>query len=527
MKKLLSLAVAVLLALSALVPAALAEEPGKVLRVLYKEDPETLDVQMTTDSYCIPLNCFDRLVEIESVDGLPQLVPGLADSWEVTEDGLTYTFHLHEGVTFQNGDPLTADDVVFTVTRMMDPVELKSNTDVYERVEGAMDYYKGEADSISGVTALDDLTVQFRLVEPCDFFLSLLATPAGAVYNRESTEGVADFGTNPAVCFGTGPFQVTGWELGSKVTMVANPNYFKGAPAIDGIEMAIIPDENTMRMEFEQGNADVFDFDFGRTQLEWFLANGYEDQIVSGRRLGTYYLMFNTAIEPLDNPNVRKALQMSINRQALLDSFYNGRGNLLNCFLSVGVPGHDDSAAEIPYDPEQAKQILADEGYADGFDMELAVTANSSDLPVYKAISSELKKVGVRATISEIDSAAFYDIRRDGQLPSYYNNWSADFNDPDNFLYTFFSNKNNVTRSVNYGNEEIKALLDEARLMANHEERMAAYTKIDNAVVHEDHVVLPMYQTEHMFCLSPRVKNFQVSWNGWSNMSYYTVTIED
>ena len=528
MKKLLSLAVAMLLALSALVPAALAEEPGKVLRVLYKEDPETLDVQMTTDSYCIPLNCFDRLVEIESVDGLPQLVPGLADSWEVTEDGLTYTFHLHEGVTFQNGDPLTADDVVFTVTRMMDPVELKSNTDVYERVEGAMDYYKGEADSVSGVTALDDLTVQFRLVEPCDFFLSLLATPAGAVYNRESTEGVSDFGTNPAVCFGTGPFQVTDWQLGSKVTMVANPNYFKGAPAIDGIDIAIVSDADTQRMMFEQGQSDVFNFDYAESQLQWFMDNGYADQIVSGSRAGTYYFMFNTAIEPLNDVNVRKALQMAIDRQAILDALYAGEGKVLSAFIPEGVLSHNDDAPEIPYDPEQAKALLAEAGYPDGFNMEIAIMADSStSLTVSSIIQSYLAAIGVKAEIKQYDESSYYDIRRDGELPSYYNSWSADFNDPDNFLYTFFSRKNTKGRSINYDNEEILNLLEDARVMVDFDERMAAYQKIDNAVVHEDHVVLPMYQTEHMFCLSPRVKNFQVSWNGWSNMSYYTVTIED
>ena len=126
-----------------------------------------------------------------------------------------------------------------------------------------------------------------------------------------------------------------------------------------------------------------------------------------------------------------------------------------------------------------------------------------------------------------MDSSSFYDIRRDGKLPGYYNNWSADFNDPDNFLYTFFSNKNTVGRSVNYGNEAIKALLDEARLMADHEQRIEAYRKIDAAVSHEDAVVLPMYQTEHLFCLSKRVKDFKVSWNGWSNMSFYTVSLED
>ena len=527
MKRLIGTLLALTLALSVLVPCALAESGDKVLRIIDKADPETLDVQLTTDSYNIPLNCFDRLVEIDTVDGLPQIVPGLADSWEMTEDGLTYTFHLHEGVKFHNGDPFTADDVVFTVNRMMNPETLAKNTDVYERVVGAMDFLNGKADGVSGVAAIDDHTVQFKLIEPCDFFLSLLATPAGAIYNRESTEGADDFGTNPAVCFGTGPFQVKEWILGSKVTLVANPDYFKGAPRIDGITVLIIPDENTQRMTFEQGNADVLDFDYAKTQLQYFMDNGYESQVVGGRRMGTYYLMFNTAIEPLDNVNVRKALQMAIDRQAILDAVYNGRGEVLNTFLPKGVPGHDDNAEVIPFDPDQARAMLAEAGYPNGFDMELAIVADSPDLPVYSIIASYLGQVGVRVRINQMDSSSFYDIRRDGKLPGYYNNWSADFNDPDNFLYTFFSNKNTVGRSVNYGNEAIKALLDEARLMADHEQRIEAYRKIDAAVSHEDAVVLPMYQTEHLFCLSKRVKDFKVSWNGWSNMSFYTVSLED
>ena len=525
-KRLISTLLALTLALSMLIPCAVAEDSGKMLRIIEKADPETLDVQLTTDSYCIPLNCFDRLVEIDTVDGQPQIVPGLADSWDVTEDGLTYTFHLHEGVKFHNGDPFTADDVVFTVNRMMDPATLAKNTDVYERVAGAMDFLNGKADDVSGVEAIDDCTVRFTLIEPCDFFLSLLATPAGAIYNRESTEGADDFGTNPAVCFGTGPFQVTEWILGSKVTMVANPDYFRGAPQIDGVTVLIIPDENTQRMMFEQGNADVIDFDYAKTQLQWFMDNGYESQIVGGRRMGTYYLMFNTAIEPLDNVNVRKALQMAIDRQAILDAVYNGKGVVLNSFLPNGVPGHDDAAEVIPYDPARARAMLAEEGYANGFDMELAIVADSPDLPVYTIIATYLGHVGVRVRINQLDSSSFYDIRRDGKLPGYYNHWSADFNDPDNFLYTFFSNKNTVGRSVNYDNDEIKALLDAARLMPNHEARIEAYRMIDAAVSHEDAVVLPMYQTEHLFCLSKRVKNFKVAWNGWSNMSYYTVALE-
>ncbi len=530
MKKLLTLALALALALTMLVPVAVAEKSGdNWLRIFYTEDPETLDVQLTTDSYTIPLNCFDRLVETDTVDGEAQIIPGLADSWDVSDDGLTYTFHLHEGVTFQNGDPFTADDVVYTVNRMMDPATLAKNTDIYyDIVEGATEFYNGEADSVSGVTAIDDLTVQFKLVEAYAPFLSCLATPGGSIYNRESTEGVDDFGVNPSVCFGTGPFQVTEWELGSKVTMVANPNYFKGAPQIDGITMFIVGDADTQRLMFEKGEVDVFNFDYAESQLQWFLDNGYEDQIVSGSRAGTYYFMFNTAIEPLNNANVRKALQMSVDRQAILDAMYNGEGHVLSSFIPNGVLSHNDDAEEIPYDPAQAKAILAEEGYENGFDMELAIMADSkTSQDVSTILASYFGQVGVRATVTTYDESSYYDIRRDGELPSYYNSWSADFNDPDNFLYTFFSKKNTVGRSTNYTNEEILNLLDEARVMVDFDERMAAYQKIDNAVVHEDAVVLPLYQRNHLFCLNPRVQGFKVAWNGWSDMSFYSISLAD
>ena len=185
------------------------------------------------------------------------------------------------------------------------------------------------------------------------------------------------------------------------------------------------------------------------------------------------------------------------------------------------------SVEEIPYDPEQAKAILAEEGYADGFDMELAV---SSDSATAEKISNILKnffmQIGVRATVSKIDESSYYDIRRAGELPSYYGSWSADFNDPDNFFYNLFSRKNAIARSHHYDNAEILDLIDEARVMVDVDERMAAYRKIDNALVHEDAVVLPLYQRNHLYCLNPRVKGFIVPWNGWNDMSFYGISLE-
>ena len=319
---------------------------------------------------------------------------------------------------------------------------------------------------------------------------------------------------------------MTGWEMGSRVTVVANPNDFKGAPAIDGITMDIVPDPDTQRLMFEQGKVDIFNFDYADSQLQWFLDNGYENQIVSGSRAGTYYFLFNTDIEPLNDVRVRKALQMAVDRQQILDQVYSGQGKVLNCFIPEGVLAHNDAAGEIPFDPEQAKALLAQAGYPEGFEMELAIMADSStSLTISTILQKSWESIGVHAEIRVYDESSYYDIRRDGQLPSYYNAWSADFNDPDNFLYTFFSEKNTHGRSINYDNQQIMELLESARVMVDFDERMAAYKAIDKTVVHEDAVTLPLYQRNHLFCLNPRVQGFKVAWNGWSDMSFYGISL--
>ena len=185
-----------------------------------------------------------------------------------------------------------------------------------------------------------------------------------AIYDRETTEAAGDqFGVDPAKCIGTGPFQVTKWERGVEVDVVTNPNYFKGASKLDGIKFMIVPDEDTQRMMFETGQVDVFNFEYGPSQLDYFLTTGnYKDYIISGKRAGTYYYLFNESITPLDDVNVRKALFMAIDRQAILDALYNGMGKVINVFVPEGVLGHNPDAPEIKYDPEAAKALLAEAG---------------------------------------------------------------------------------------------------------------------------------------------------------------------
>ncbi len=166
----------------------MAEAPDHTLKLFLSEDLETLDVQLTTNTYTIPLNCFDRLVECENNDaGEAMLAPGLAESWEVSDDGLVYTFHLRQGVKYQNGADFTADDVVYTVNRMMNPATLAKNTDFMDMIKGAKEFYgdtTGAITSVEGVAALDDYTVQITLEAPFGSFLANIATPGCSIYDE-------------------------------------------------------------------------------------------------------------------------------------------------------------------------------------------------------------------------------------------------------------------------------------------------------------------------------------------------------
>ena len=493
-------------------------------------DIQTADVQKTSKDYEVPFNIFDRLVDVEvGTDGNSKIVPSLAESWDISDDGLEYTFHLRQGVKFHNGNDFTAEDVAYTFHRML-TVEGGVNTEFIDQIKGADELLAGETDTLEGVEVVDDYTIKVTLKEPFAGFLASISSPGVSIYDSEATEAAGDqFGMDPAVTVGTGPFEFSSWSFNNQLVLTRNEDYWKGASGLPGVVIKIIPDTETQSMMFESGELDILDLDYAADSVDRFTET-YPDQIVQGPRVGIVYFTMNFNKEPFQDVRVRKAVQMSIDRQAILDALYGGRGQVEQGIFPHGLIGFNPDQEEIKYDPEAAKTLLAEAGYADGFDMEIAADSSASDTMTMalEIVSDQLAEVGIRAEIKNYDESTWLETRKSGELGSFMSTWSADYNDPDNFIYTFFGNEEKTRiRSINYPDTEVMERVAKARTIVNEDERLAEYKALEEKIIHEDAAWVPMFSRLHLFAVSKRVQGFAPLWSGLSDQLFYNISLSE
>ena len=493
-------------------------------------DIQTADVQKTSKDYEVPFNIFDRLVDVEvDADGNSKIVPSLAESWNISDDGLEYTFHLRQGVKFHNGNDFTAEDVAYTFHRLL-TVEGGVNTEFIDQIKGADELLAGETDTLEGVEVVDDYTIKVTLKEPFAGFLASISSPGVSIYDSEATEAAGDqFGMDPAVTVGTGPFEFASWSFNNQLVLTCNEDYWKGASELPGVVIKIIPDTETQSMMFESGELDILDLDYAADSVDRFTET-YPDQIVQGPRVGIVYFTMNFNKEPFQDVRVRKAVQMSIDRQAILDALYGGRGQVEQGIFPHGLIGFNPDQEEIKYDPEAAKALLAEAGYADGFDMEIAADSSASDTMTMalEIVSDQLAEVGINAEIKNYDESTWLETRKSGELGSFMSTWSADYNDPDNFIYTFFGNEEKTKiRSINYPDTEVMERVAKARTIVNEDERLAEYKALEEKIVHEDAAWVPMFSRLHLFAVSKRVQGFAPMWSGLSDQLFYNISLSE
>ena len=494
------------------------------------DEPATVDFQCTTVGYTVAYNVFSRLVEVRGNGGHAAIAPSLAESWEESADGLVYTFHLRDGVTFSNGSALGSDDVYYTFKRML-TVEGAANRDIVRDIKGASALEKGEAAELEGFTIIDDLNFAIELEKPFSAFLASLAMPGASIMDAQSMRDAGKgFGTDPAATIGTGPYIFREWIPGEKIVLEANPTCFEGAPANGGVDLLFIGDCAAQSRLYRDGKLDILSPEELGDQGEYYLhGDVFADLLYSVHQVGIDYVAMNESIKPLDDVRVRKALQLSLDRQTLLDASYNGNGTIENGIFPVGLIGHNDDLEEIPYDPEKAKRLLKEAGYPDGIDLEFTLRSISTawQVDLVDMMVEMWSRVGIRANITVATDEEFMEARTTGKTALYLATWAADYDDPDNFIYTFFGSRENTTnRSLGYPNEDVMRQVRDARAIVDEKERIKTYHKLEKKIVQEDAAWIPLFSRDRHYLVSERVKNFTWAWNGWDEPVFRDISIE-
>lgn len=496
------------------------------------DEPDTTDFQCTTIHYTIALNVFDRLVETRATQrGGIGIVPSLAESWEVSDDGRVYRFRLRDDVTFSNGSELTASDVQYTFRRMLTNPNA-CNQDVVSEIAGADELMSGEATDLKGFRVLGDHEFEITLQQPYAAFLAQLCMPGASILDEQSTEAAGDqFGKDPASTIGTGPFVFEEWVAGDYLKLAANPNCWQGAPRCEGVLLRFVYEPDELNKLYHDGKLDILNIDDLGDLGEYYLnGNAYRDQVHTAPHIGIDYIALNASVAPLDDARVRKALQLALNRQTILDAVYSGSGRVENGIFPHGLYGFNPDLPTIPHDPEEARRLLDEAGLADGFELNVCMRSTTPQWQrqLVDIASSMWQEIGVRTNVKILSEDDFMEQRTTGKLPCYTASWAADFDDPDNFIYTFFGTPENTKyRSLCYGDQEVMSRVRNARSIIDEAARIKEYNELERVIVQEDAAWIPLFSRDRNFLVSNRVVNFNTTWNGWFETSFSTMSIRE
>jgi len=494
-------------------PAVLASE-----QIVYRgngEEPETLDPHLAQGlpAAHILRDLFEGLTA-ESADG--DLVPGAALRWNISRDARTYTFYLRRSLTWSNGDPLTVDDFVYSLQRAVNPETASSAARTLLPILNAREVLSGELPVEElGISLLDEFTMQITLTGPTPYFLGLLASPVAYPVNRSSVEEYGDQFAKPGNLVSNGAFVFKGWTPRVSIELERNPNYREAESTL--VERVLyIPTEDraTEVKQFRSGELDWTN-EVPNNQFKW-LQEHYPDELVISPWSGSYFLGFNLTQEPfIDNPSLRMALLLSIDRQIITDKVTQFGEKPSFSLVPPGIDGY------VPFSPEyadwaqeerdhEARRLYEQAGYSEENPLRVEVRYNTSDnhKKIALAISSMWKQVlGVNATLVNEEFRVFLQNREQKVITQVFRaGWISDYNDPYSFLEMFRTGHGR--NDYGYSNSTFDALLDEVgteRVRARRERLMFEAER----VLMTDLVIIPVYTYVTKRLVNPHLKGWQ------------------
>jgi peptide/nickel transport system substrate-binding protein/oligopeptide transport system substrate-binding protein len=460
---------------------------GGDIVVTYKDDITTLDPAIGYDwvNWSMIKSLYSRLMDYEP--GTANLVPSLAETFDVSPDGLTYTFKLRPGVKFSNGRTVVASDVKYSIERAVNPKTQGPGAGFFGAISGFDAVSGGTSETLSGIETPDDQTVIFKLSRPDATFLHVLAINFASVVPKEAVEAAnGDFGKSPV---GSGTFILKDWTIGQKLVFDRNPDYFnKDLPYIDKVTVEVGQEPLVALLRLQKGEVDIAGDGIPPAKfLEIKNSPEGAQMIVDGEQLHTGYLTLNTKIKPLDDVKVRQAINMAVNKERIT-RILNGRATPANQPLPPLMPGYDKSFTGYAYDVEKAKALLAEAGYPDGFETVLFSTNTDPQPRIAQAIQQDLAAIGIKAEVRALAQGNVIAAGgTEGEAPMVWSGgmaWIADFPDPSNFYGPILGCSGAVQGGWNwswYCNEALDKRAVEADSMsdpAKAGERQAAWGKI-------------------------------------------------
>lgn len=469
-------------------------------------DPNTMDPHLAGDTTSAEyiVEVFSGLVTISPK---VELQPDLAKSWDVSQDGKTYTFVLRDNATFHDGRKVTAEDVKWSIERaaskqLASPTAMSYLSDIV----GMPEYFRGRAQSIAGIEVVDPATIRFRIDAAKPYFLAKLSYPTAFVVDRKQVEGDPRNWTRRPN--GTGPYRFTEWRLGEQITLTAYDKFYLGKPKLQ--QAIYLISGGSALTRFENNELDIAPLSINDIDRARDPSDPLSKLYVASPQFSISYIAFNVKAPPFDDPAVRRAMGMAIDRKRITDVTSKGMSAPASGILMPGLPGYTTEVKTFQFNPEAAKAEFAKSKYAGKPLPVITLTevgggaAASPDTQAYTEAWRTI--LGMNVEIKQLDFSTFLADEGAGKLQLYTAGWVMDYPDPEDLLDLKLHGKS-ALNTQGYANPEVDRLLEQARTLQDANRRLDLYRQAEKLVI-GDAAWLPLYYSVVHQVVNPAVKGW-------------------
>ncbi len=510
-----------------LIPMSAFAGKANVLNMGNGDEPRDLDPHAVTGTpeYHIVMNLFEPLVEKDPKNLKP--IPGVAESWTISPDGKTYTFKLRKNAKWSNGDPVTAEDFIYSLTRLLEPKTASEYAYQGHYVVGGKEYNKGTLTDVSklGVKAVDPHTLEYRLVNPVPFFLTLLAHHSFFPIHRKTVEKFGARWTRPENMVGNGAFILTKWEVNKVISMKPNPKYWdRKSVKLEEANILPIQKEETEERMYRAGQVDVTLSVPSQKIASWKKEAKHSLHQVA--HSATYAYFVNVTKPPLNNKWIRKALAHGFDRHQITEFVSLGGEHPAYAFTVPGMGGFQPKKY-LPTDKSdlaKAKEYLARAGYPNGKGLppiEILYNTGDNHKKIAEAMQQMWKtSLGVDLRLNNQEWKVLLNSQREKNYQLTRLSWNADYNDPNTFLDLFVSTSpNNIS---GFANTEYDGLIEAAGREKDLVKRLEVFQKAE-ALLMDELPVIPIYVYNHNYLQSPRVHGWYENVEDTHHLKYVSV----